>query len=162
MGCFLHESIFDLSNSSKYIESIKDKPKVIEKEAFDKIYRRFMTDKRSQEMKLEEKRRAKKMREEEEIQKLHKSLKRVGSKSRINNYINKVQEDIKNRNFKAERIREKRAIDEQRQLSQMFKPKTNVSRQDMPEVYRSSEIRREIRKNEEDIITFEQSKEFNQ
>ncbi len=53
-----------------------EKPKKMKKEKFDKIYRRFMNDKMSLEIRLEEKRRNQKLREEYKIQELQKSRNR--------------------------------------------------------------------------------------
>lgn len=133
----------------------------MKKEAFDKIYRRFMNDKRSLEVRLEEKRRKALIQQEAEFQQMEKSRTKHGSRTRINNYIKKVQDDIQNRLHKQERNLQKKFIIEEREQRQWFKPQTNVSKYQTETKYRTNPSGYAIYDNDE-LVMFEHSKEFNQ
>ncbi|CAI2385141.1 unnamed protein product [Moneuplotes crassus] len=153
---------YNLSSFVKEAENKSaQKPKKMKKDAFDKIYRRFMESKRSVEVKIDEKRRTQRIKEENEFREIEKARKRVGSKTRINNYIKKVQDDIQNRMYKAECMKHKKCLDQQREQQEWFKPQTNVQRYQQEYVIAQGNNLQNYTPVDEDIVTFEQSKEFN-
>lgn len=103
------------------------KSKAIKKEAFDKIYRRFMDEKQTKEQKVEEQRRIALLEKEQELYKIEQVRKgKKGTKRDVDSYVEKVQRDIKERQYKAEKRKQQLALDEQKELSKLFKPKTNI------------------------------------
>ena len=134
----------------------------MKKQAFDKIYRRFMDEKFAQERKLDEQRRVQKMQEEARIQEIEKSRKKLGSRERVDSFICKVQSDIKNRMCKAERKRQKKCIEEENQLKSMFKPKTNITKEELLEIKKSLEIKQtaDTRSKAGNFVTFDENAGF--
>lgn len=133
------------------------------KEAFDKIYRRFMDGKLTKDRKIEEKRRQAEIEKEHEFQELEQSRKKVGTKKEVENYMKRMQRDIQERQLKAEQKRQQKCIDEERKLKTMFKPKTNVNKSELTyENRRTIDQNQDIRFNEEDFVTFEQNINFNE
>lgn len=99
---------------------------MISPKAFDSVYKRFMIEKQQTESKLQRKRIDLKLKEEEEVSKLGCSQNTYGSKKRVNEYIQKVQKEIWRRKTKIQKLKEQKAIQEEKKLQTMFKPKTNV------------------------------------
>jgi hypothetical protein len=133
----------------------------MKKEAFDNIYKRFMTQKLKTEHKRDEQRRQKEIAEENELIEYEKSRKRVGSKTRVKKYIHKVEKDLRNRMCKAESLRQKKCIDEENKLKSMFKPKTNISKDELVQIRKSLEYKtKDTRQKKTNFISFD-NKGFN-
>ncbi|CAI2384924.1 unnamed protein product [Moneuplotes crassus] len=141
-------------------QQLEQKPKKMKKEAFDKIYRRFMKDKKSVDLKLEEKRKLLKIAQENEIRELEKARKKVGSKAQVENYIQKVQDDIQTRLFKAEKMMHKKSMDEQREQKDWFKPHTNGHKNQQEGSIRTVHAFHSQTPFDENLPSLEKSKEF--
>jgi hypothetical protein len=134
----------------------------MKKEAFDNIYKRFMTQKLKTDHYRDEQRRQKEIAEENELIEYEKSRKRVGSITRVNKYIHKVEKDLRDRMCKAESLRQKKCIDEENKLKAMFKPKTNISKGELVQIRKSLEYKtNDTRQKKNNFISFEKNEGFN-
>ena len=88
---------------------------------------------------------------------------RVGSKARIEDYIHRVQDDIHNRMYKAERKRQKKCLEQENELKKCFKPNTNITKYQVGLIPRNLDQKTmDFRTQNEELLGFDQSKEFNQ
>lgn len=129
------------------------------KKAFDEIYRRFMDEKIEKEKKLEKQRNLELLQKEREIKELEQARTVKGSKGKVNKYVERVQKDIRQRQFRVEKLRQEKRLNEEKELSQMFRPKTNVSKEDK---YCSGMGKQEKSGNHGDFVTFEQNDGFDE
>ena len=75
----------------------------IKQEAFDLIYRQFMDKKQRLELKLSEQRKIKEIQKDKEMTEFELFRKRTGTQFQVNQYVDRVQKDIRERNYKAEK-----------------------------------------------------------
>ena len=139
----------------------KKKNKKMHREAFDKIYKRFMNEKIKHESKINQIRKEKMIQEEIQINKMQKSQRRTGSKHQIDVYIQKVQDDIANRKRRVEEKRRQKSINEEKELKAMFIPKTNHKRLSHNLNIQHRSTHTNLRYDQNDYVTFEQSEPFN-
>jgi hypothetical protein len=134
----------------------------MKKDAFDNIYKRFMIQKLKTDCYRDEQRRQKEIAEENELKEYEKSRKMIGSITRVNKYIHKVEKDLRSRMCKAETLRQKKCIEEENKLKSMFKPKTNISKGELVQIRKSLEHKtKDTRQKKANFISFENNKGFN-
>lgn len=133
----------------------------MKKEAFDKIYHKFMNEKAKIDRKREDIRKQQEIAKEKELIELEKSRKRVGSKTRVDGFIQKVQKDLRNRMCKAETLRQKKCIDEETKLKEMFKPKTNITKEELVQIRKTLEFKtKDNRASKSNLISYDNDNEF--